>query len=431
MYLLKKISIGFIITPGFRVADIIALDSVLRFHPKNKIFYIAENLGFVKGRSGFSIEAKTTFSDCKNLDVIVIGGMDSKEITNNNLLGFLARVVPKAKFIVAISNGVLALHKAGVIVNETVTSDRSTIALLKKTSLNIVDERRCVTDGRFITSGPSTGAIEAGFTVFNQLRGDWLTKLAEFNLEYHANVQYLVDQNVTIEEPPLPKTLKIGVFTAPDIYIPDIMGALDVLGSIPNATFYYLSHKEEISKSLVGLGPRMLADTPLDDCPPLDVLVFGATHPRYIEDKKILDFVLKQDKNKAVIVSVCAGTFIVGATGLLKGRKATTNYHQTSDLSKVGVTYMGNEVEEDGSFLSAGPAVGSYQVGLRAVEKLLGKQWSQYIEHESLEFAPKPIFGTVPKTASKSILNVTHIASFFLRKLYRPAIRNGYFSKVE
>jgi len=121
--------------------------------------------------------------------------------------------------------------------------------------------------------------------------------------------------------------------------------------------------------------------------------------------------------------------FIVGSTGLLEGKEATTNYHQIIDLPKIGVRPSGKKVAEDGKYFSAGPVVGSYQVGLKAVEKIISKEWAQYIAHEVLEFAPNPLFGTNPQTASKSIFFVTHSTISQLRRLYHPAIRKGYYGQ--
>lgn len=425
----NKVKIGFVLAPNFRAADVIGLDAIFRLHPRNTIYYIAEEVGIVNGKSNFGIEANISFNDCPKLDVLVIGETRKKEAENSNLLRFLSNQAKNLKHIIGISNGVWALHKAGMLSHQKITADRSTLKLLKSSDLQLVDDRRCIVDGKFITSGPSSGAIEAGFTVFNKLRGTWLTKFIELNLEYDAQVQYATNKNTMLEQPPLPRPLKVGVFAAPDLYIPDVIGASDVFGSIPNAKIYYLSHEKGISRSVIGFGPKMLADTTLDECPPLDVLIFGASHPRYINDEKLLDFIVQQEKSASAIINICAGTFIIGSAGLLEGKQAATNYHQVSDLSRIGACPTGKEVATDGKYFSAGPAVGSYEVGLKAVEKIVGKEWAQYIEHEVLEFAPNPIFGTTPKNASTSILQTTHAISFFLKRIYRPFIRKGYYGQ--
>jgi cyclohexyl-isocyanide hydratase len=92
----------------------------------------------------------------------------------------------------------------------------------------------------------------------------------------------------------------------------------------------------------------------------------------------------------------------------------------------IGAIYAGKEVEVDGKFLSAGPAVGSYEVGLKAVEKTVGREWAQYIEHEVLEFCPNPVYGINQHNVPRSILTITNIMSFVLRAFYRPDIKKAY-----
>ena len=429
MGMFDKVKIGFVLTPNFRVADVIGSDAVFRFHPRNIIYYIAEKEGVVYGKGNLGVEANSCFDNCPDLDVLVIGESSEQAVGNYRLLQFLSYQAKKAKYVIGISNGVQILYNAGVLTHQKVTADRSTLELLKQSKLHLINERKCIVDGKFVTAGPSSGAIEAAFTVFNKLRGNWLTKFVELNLEYDAHVQHATDKNTILKQPPLPRPLKIGVFAAPDLYIPDVIGACDVFGSIPNTKIYYLGYEKGISKSVIGFGPKIMTGITLDECPPLDVLIFGATHPRYISDSKLLDFILQQERNASAIISICAGTFIVGSTGLLEGKQAATNYHQVADLPRIGVCPTGKEVAVDRKYFSAGPAVGSYEVGLKAVEKIVGEEWAKYIEHEVLEFAPNPVFGTTPKNASTSILNTTHAASFVLKRVFRPFIKAGYYGQ--
>lgn len=426
---IKKVNIGFVLSPGFRVADVIELDAVLRAHPGNKMFYIGETVGIVEGKSGFGIKADTTFEECPELDVLIVGEMTPDGMLNPVILEFISKKTPLAKYVIGVSSGVKMLYDANVISNQKVTADRFTLSQLKQTGLELIDERRCVTDGKFFTAGPSTGGIEAAFIVMKKLRGNWITKFSELTLEYNADVQFPWNISDVVKQPDLPRSLKVGVFTDNHIYSPDIMGATDVFGSIPNAQLYFLANEKGVSKPIVGFGPNLKSTTTLDECPPLDVLIIGATHPRYIKDKKVLDFILKQEKSSEAIISVCAGTFLVGSTGLLAGKNATTNIQQVRDLSRIGANYTGEEVAVDDKYFSAGPAVGSYVVGLKAVEKLIGQEWAQYIEHEVLEFAPKPLFGVTMKNAPLSMKIVTALFSFVVKRIFRPAIKKGYYGQ--
>lgn len=424
-----KILIGFLLTPGFRPADVVGVDAVLGIYPKHKVFYVAENDTMIYGKSGFGIQANSTYKSCPQLDVLVVGEMSESELTNDSTLAFIKRQAPEAKYIIAISNGVLSLYNAEVLTDQKVTADKITLKKLQETTLTAIDTTTCLVDGKFVTAGPSTGGIEAAYTVFNELRSKWLTRFLEFNLEYNAHIQYPNKDNKELKQPPLPKPINVGIFLPNGAYVPDIMGATDVFGCIPNAKIYLINENKEISESLGGLGVTTATNTTFDNCPQLDVMIFGASHPKYVKDNTVLDFVIEQEKNAKAVITVCAGTFIVGSAGLLEGKEATTNYHQIKDLGRVGACYTGKEVEVDGKFLSAGPAVGSYEAGLKAVEYTAGYEWAQYIEQELLEFNPTPVYGTNPENAPGSIKFVTNTISIFARKFFRPSIKKGYYAQ--
>ncbi|TKG90785.1 hypothetical protein EYV94_23260 [Puteibacter caeruleilacunae] len=431
MSIFKKVNVGFVLTPGCRMADIIETDIIFRFNPKTRSHYIAEAKGPVIGRSDFTVVANATYDDCPELDVLVVGEMSERESVNKDLLKFVAAKAAKAKYVIGISNGVWTLFQAGLIKDEKITADRNTLDRLRKEILNVVDKRKSIKDGKLLTSGPSTGAIESAFAVYYELSGKWKTKFAELTLEYDALVQYPLLSNIVLQVPKDPKPLKVGVFAAPNIFIPDVMGAVDVFGALPNCEFHYVSHTKGTSKSMIGFGPDIESTVTFDNCPQLDVLIVGATHPKYLKDPEVLDFILHQEKNASAIICVCAGTFLVGATGLLEGKNAATNYQQAQSLPKIGVTPTDQEIAVDGKFFSAGPAVGSYTVGLKAVEKIVGREWAQYIEHEVLEFAPNPLFGAgSAKTADKSaVLLAKAMSTLLLNPLFNSFLKKGYYAQ--
>ncbi|WP_196890231.1 DJ-1/PfpI family protein [Aureivirga sp. CE67] len=428
---IKRINVGFLLTPNCREADIIETEAIFRIHPRNKIYYISHKKGVIFGKSQLGIYANKTYQDCPKLDVLFVGEVDEKEFKNKELIHFIKERFPKLKYIIGISNGVLLLHKAGVLENQKITADEKTLDILNEHYLNVSYERKCIKDGKILTAGPSTGGIEAAFTVFNEFRGKWLTKFSELLLEYNARVQYPIVDHIRLQKPENGKPLKVGVFAAPEIYVPDTMGAIDVFSSIPNTQFYYVSHSLEASEPLLDLGPTIQPNITFDACPQLDVLIIGATHPKYLKDSVVLDFILKQNQEVSAIISVCAGTFLVGSAGLLHNKKAATNYQQACSLPKIGVTPTGQEVMVDGKFYSAGPAIGSYEVALKAVEEILGRDWAQYIEHEKLEFSPNPVFGAGSvETADKSAVKVSAVLSkLVLNPVFNSALKKGYYAR--
>ncbi|WCE32683.1 DJ-1/PfpI family protein [Vibrio sp. SCSIO 43137] len=414
---------GYLLTPGCNTSDIVNSEAVFRFHPLNKIYYVSERTEAVQGRNGLTLLANSTPETCPQLDVLIVPGSSRNKPLNKSYNTFIKKQTAGARFTVGVSEGVVQLYQAGIITHQQVTADSASTAFLQQQQINSVYTKQVILDGKLVTAGPSTGAIDAAFTILEQLHGRWITRLAEFTLEYDAPVQFAKTQQSPLKIPPKPKPLNIGVFVPSGIYLPDVIGATDVFSSLPNSKLYFLSDRKQQSKPILGFGPTLMPSTTYEECPPLDVLIVGATHPKYLNDQQVIDFVLRQDKCASAIVSVCAGTFLISSTGLLKGKTATTNYHQISALSEIGVIADGSKLAEDGKFFSAGPAVGSYAVALRAVQKIAGSEWAQYIEQELLEFNPNPIYRVTPDNAGWRIHILSNLLSFVANKLYTAALK--------
>lgn len=426
MGIINRKRIGFIVKKGFRGADIIGVDAVLRFHPRNKIYFIGEQEGMVQGQAQLQLYADTNYKDCPELDVLIVGEMDDEQMNCKVLQDFVLDQAKHAECVLGISKGVEVLYKSGLVDDQKITADKGTIRRLQSMGVNAVQASSYVEDGKIITAGPSTGAIEAAFAILNKLRGKWLTKFTELTLEYNPYIQFPLPKNQDLFMPELPKALRVGLMALPGVYYPDEIGAQDVFAAIPNTEFYYLSKEKGKSDSMIGLGASMQATTKLIDCPQLDVLVVGAMHPKYITDEEVQHFIKHQVQKAKAVISVCAGTFTVGATGVLEGKNATTNYQQISSLPLIGVACTEEELAVDGKFYSAGPAIGSYQVALKAVEQIVSKDWAQYIEHEVLEFSPEPVFGAGSVATADS--SAVRIASCLSKLILNPYF-NTYLKK--
>lgn len=391
MRILNRVSVGFVLTPGFRAADVVGVQSVLGIHPRTPCSYVAASLECVRGTSGFPIVPNATFERCPPLDVLVVGELAPEALDDPALLSFLAERVRSAKAVIGVSNGVVALERAGCLEGVRVTADRRSLVALQGSAAVPIDQPGPVVDGKFHTAGPSTGGIEAAFVVLQKLRGTLLAKLAELTLEYDPQPRFMAAEVSPDAFDDVDRALKVAVVCPPGMYVPDIMGAVDVLGSLPGAEVFYVWKKPGASKGL--LGPTLVADTSFADCPPVDVIVVGATLPEVCADPAVLAFFSEREAEASAVISVCAGVLVAGAAGLLEGRPATTNFHMLGLLSTVGARRCEAHTVSAGKVHTAGPAVGSYEVGLRVVEGLFGARVAASLEREVLEFRPRPLFG--------------------------------------
>lgn len=388
---MKLRRIGYVAMPGFNETELCEMQAVLGIHPQNRSTIVGTTQAQVTGQHGMTFVPDATFADCPDLDVIVIADIPEKAQDDVLLHDYLKHQVNKVSHVLASGGGVMALAKAGLLSGVSATSDDFNSSRLANYGAVPVMERRAVKDGKFFTAGRSTGMIEAAFQVQKELRGQRFTKFAELTLEYDPQLQF-PDYRDTTQVDFADTAGPVIAVTLPDgSYIPDVMGAVEVLSAIPGATLHVVSH--DMSPVQCLLGPKVTLTTRFEDCPQADFIVTGATLPQRLSDPALLAFLQKQAPGAKGLISVCAGTLIYAAAGLLDGKTATSNFHHTPLLKKFGVTPSGTEVVSDGKFYSAGPAVGSYEVSLRAVQDVYGVDVAAHIEHAVLQYAPNPVFG--------------------------------------
>lgn len=135
------------------------------------------------------------------------------------------------------------------------------------------------------------------------------------------------------------------------------------------------------------------ATTIFDECPPLDVLITGAVPPDVIADHEVIQFITSQAENDPYLIGICGGVILYGAAGLLRGRKATTNFHLLDILPDLGaVTVEGGNVVKDNKLFTAGPATGGFEAALLVLKELRGEHAARLMEL-TLEYHPQPPFG--------------------------------------
>ena len=123
-----------------------------------------------------------------------------------------------------------------------------------------------------------------------------------------------------------------------------------------------------------------------------------------LQDAEVLDFLRGQAARARYVSSVCTGSLVLGAAGLLKGRRATTHWNSHDLLAKFGAIPTHGRVVRDGNLFTAGGVTAGIDFGLTVVAELLGETQAQVIQLGH-EYAPDPPFraGT-PETAPPAVL---------------------------
>jgi cyclohexyl-isocyanide hydratase len=186
--------------------------------------------------------------------------------------------------------------------------------------------------------------------------------------------------------------LNIGFVIFPDLTQLDFTGPLQVLSRMPQSATHIVAKSAEPVPSDCGLG--LVPTYTFATCPPLDLICIpggGVGVAKAIGDRDTIDFVRSQAKAARYVTSVCTGAFVLGAAGLLAGRRATTHWGYTDLLPLVGATYEKGRVVKDGNVITAGGVTSGIDFGLAIVAELAGTAAAQAIQL-GIEYDPAPPF---------------------------------------
>jgi len=177
-----------------------------------------------------------------------------------------------------------------------------------------------------------------------------------------------------------------------------------VLSRLPNSTYRIYGTSLSPVRDVQGL--RLMADAQLSDAPQLDVLHVpgGSGQEALMDNEEVLGWLRQQAGGARCVFSVCTGALILGAAGLLKGRRATTHWSAHHLLPYFGATPVNERVAVDGNWAFAAGVTAGIDGALRVAAELRGEKVAQTIQL-GMEYAPEPPFASgTPAEAPPDIL---------------------------
>lgn len=200
-------------------------------------------------------------------------------------------------------------------------------------------------------------------------------------------------------------TLQIGFLLFPQLQQLDLTGPYDVLASLPDVKVHLIW--KDLVPITASTGLVLKPTTTFDDCPPLDVICIpgGSGVGPLMEDDETLAFIKAQAANAKYVTSVCTGALVLGAAGLLKGKRATTHWAYHPLLEVLGAIPVNDRVVRDGNLLTGGGITAGIDFALTLAAELFDKDTAQLVQLQ-LEYAPAPPFASgSPETAPVSVLD--------------------------
>jgi len=198
--------------------------------------------------------------------------------------------------------------------------------------------------------------------------------------------------------------LQIGLVLFPRVTQLDFTGPLQVFSSVPGAKVHLIWKRIEPvpSDSVLTLTPTIS----FADCPQLDVICVpgGLGTDDMVNDDEMLDFLRRQAKGAQYITSVCTGSLVLGAAGLLRGYRAATHWTAMDFLKEFGATPTKTRGCFDRNRVPGGGATAGMDFALTLGWLLVDRQTAEAIQLR-LEYNPAPPFNAgSPDTAPPEIL---------------------------
>ena len=206
--------------------------------------------------------------------------------------------------------------------------------------------------------------------------------------------------------------LEVGLLCFPRLTPLDLIGPYEVLVRMPNTKTHILW--KDTAPVRTGPGLRIVPDLTMTDAPRLDVLVVpgGPGTDDLMEDEKVLEFLAIQGATARYIVSVCTGSLLLGAAGLLRGYRATCHWLFLPLLEQLGAYPTAERVVVDRNRVTGAGVSAGIDCALQLVSLLRGEEAAQAIQLQT-EYDPQPPFncGSPKKAPDRLVQRLTKTAA--------------------
>jgi cyclohexyl-isocyanide hydratase len=198
--------------------------------------------------------------------------------------------------------------------------------------------------------------------------------------------------------------LQIGLLLFPKLTQLDLTGPVQVFSSIPGAKVHLIWKRIEPipTDSVLTLNPTVT----FAGCPQLDVICVpgGFGTDDIVNDEEVLAFVRRQAQGARYVTSVCTGSLVLGAAGLLRGYRAATHWNALDLLASFGAVPTKERVCVDRNRVTGGGVTAGIDFALTLVSDLIDRKTAEMIQLR-LEYNPAPPFNAgTPDTAPAEVL---------------------------
>jgi putative intracellular protease/amidase len=195
----------------------------------------------------------------------------------------------------------------------------------------------------------------------------------------------------------------------------DAIGPYEVLSRLPGAEVTWLAHQPGIVKTDNGM-LGIEATAAFEDLPDPDIVVVpgGTGTGDYLEDERFLGWIRDAHAQSEWTTSVCTGSLLLGAAGVLDGLRATSHWLALDALPSFGAEPTRERVVVEGKVITAAGVSSGIDMGLELTRRIAGEEFAKGVQL-LIEYDPQPPFdaGSTEKAGPELVALVTERVAEF------------------
>lgn len=200
----------------------------------------------------------------------------------------------------------------------------------------------------------------------------------------------------------------IGILVYDGFFTLDAVGPMSVLSELLGTKVFFVGKKKGLVENYQ---MKIQVDTTIQEVGQLDVLIVPGGYTdtyKMTQDQEVLDWIKMIDENSKITASVCTGSWILGAAGLLEGKNATTHWYYKARevLESHGAKFKEARYVVDGKYWTSAGVSAGMDMSLAMIKEIRGERYLQGAMLD-LEYNPAPpITGGSPNNSDKDVVGM-------------------------
>ena len=184
--------------------------------------------------------------------------------------------------------------------------------------------------------------------------------------------------------------MQIAILIFDKLTVLDAIGPYEVFRSVPGWEVKFVGPRKGQVRADSG-ALALNADYSLDEVTEPDIVLVGGGEGNrpLLKDDAVLSWLRQVDRHTKWTTSVCTGSLVLGAAGLLEGKRATGHWLYLEPLREYGADPVGGRFVEDGKVITAAGVSAGIDMALHLVTREVGPETAQAVQL-GLEYDPQP-----------------------------------------